>query len=158
MTLHPILSELSYIWGKLYFLFYQCIMRLYIPGGEGGGHPLLKPVSIEIVKEGHTTAPPPHPFSFKKKIHLRKSHKRWVVENNKTPAQIRHGLATWMSNAYVVVPCRLLHLNVKLSSRKLVHLAGFWFINVSPEPREEVTEKPCGPLLLFEYPKIKERY
>jgi hypothetical protein len=42
-----------------------------------------------------------------------------------------------MSSAYVVVQYRLLHLNLKLSSRKLFHFAGFWCINVSPEGRRK---------------------
>ncbi len=98
--------------------------------------------------------------------HWSNSHKHWVVENNKKPAWIRHFIATWSSNSYVVpvvrssislvvVPYQPLNLNLKLSSAKLSyfkrHLTGFWCNNVSFGAEERRRWKERGPLLLFNH-------
>ncbi len=52
--------------------------------------------------------------------------KHWKVQNNKIPEQIRHGLDTWMSCAYIVL-FWLLHLYLKLSTEKRTYLSTIWW-------------------------------
>jgi hypothetical protein len=61
-----------------------------------------------------------------------------------------HGPAIWKPSAYVVVPHRLLYLNLKLSSAKQ-HLTGFWRYNIFLGAEGRRMSKERVPLLLF-YP------
>ncbi len=79
------------------------------------------------------------------------SHKHWVIKNNKTLHLARHGIITWMSSTFVVVPYWLLFISLMFSPAKLSHVSDIWrtFGAKCIFWRRRRGWKERGPLLLF---------